>query len=68
MEVHPQTETQPDIDVTKCHDVAIVGAGPGGTYAAYRLRNKNLNIAVYEQLNRVGGRLFSVHVPGNEKE
>ena len=54
------------VDLNKCHDIAIVGAGAGGTYTAYRLRKKNLNIAVYEQLDRVGGRLFSVDVPGKK--
>ena len=29
-------------------DVAIVGAGPGGAYAAYNLRNKGLTVALYE--------------------
>ena len=34
-------------DVKK-YDVIIVGAGPGGIYAAYELADKNLNIAVFE--------------------
>ena len=56
-----------DVDLSKCHDIAIVGAGAGGTYSAYRLRNKNLNIAVYEQLDRVSGRLFTLDIPGNHR-
>ena len=54
------------VNINRCHDIAIVGAGAGRTYSAYRLRNKNLNIAVYEQLDRVGGRLFSVDIPGRK--
>ena len=30
------------------YDVVIVGAGPGGIYAAYELSGKNLKIAVFE--------------------
>ena len=59
-------ETKDVVDINRCHDIAIVGAGAGGTYTAYRLRNKNLNIAVYGQLDRVGGRLFSVDVPSTK--
>ena len=59
-------EKQDVVDINRCHDIAIVGAGAGGTYTAYRLRKQNLSIAVYEQLDRVGGRLFSVDVPGTK--
>ena len=43
------------------YDVIIVGAGPGGIYAAYELtkRNKDLKIAVFE----TGGELASRHCP-----
>ncbi|KAK0049654.1 L-amino-acid oxidase [Biomphalaria pfeifferi] len=44
-------------------DVAIIGAGPSGTYSAYRLRNQKLTIEVFEYLNRVGGRLYSTTLP-----
>ncbi|KAH9505682.1 hypothetical protein Btru_055493 [Bulinus truncatus] len=44
-------------------DVAIVGAGPAGTYSAYRLRNEDLRIEVFEYSNRVGGRYFTSSLP-----
>ncbi|KAH9505679.1 hypothetical protein Btru_055485 [Bulinus truncatus] len=44
-------------------DVAIVGAGPAGTYSAYRLRNEGLRIEVFEYSNRVGGRYFTSSLP-----
>ena len=42
-----------------CEDVAIIGAGLAGTYAAWRLRNTNLTVRVYEKSARVGGRFYS---------
>ncbi|KAH9500109.1 hypothetical protein Btru_076611, partial [Bulinus truncatus] len=44
-------------------DVAIVGAGPAGSYSAYRLRHEGKNIEVFEYSNRVGGRLFTTTLP-----
>jgi len=52
------------------YDVVIVGAGVAGCYAAYRLIESNayhlgalgkttLKIGLFEQSNRIGGRLFS---------
>ena len=52
------------LDLNTCDDITIVGAGSGGAYTAYKLRNKGLKISVYEQLNRVGGRLHSIPIPG----
>ena len=46
-----------------CDDVAIIGAGVGGTYAAWRLRTRNLSITMYELSDRVGGRMHTVHFP-----
>ncbi|KAH9505680.1 hypothetical protein Btru_055487 [Bulinus truncatus] len=40
-------------------DVAVVGAGPAGAYSAYRLRNENLTVEVFEFSDRVGGRLYT---------
>ncbi len=57
-------EKNEDLPLDSCHDIAIVGAGPGGAFTAWRLRKKGLNIAIYEQLNRVGGRAFSIKIPG----
>ena len=47
-------------------DVAIVGAGAAGTYLAHRLiqARRDWKIAIFERLNRVGGRLWSVKVGG----
>ncbi|KAH9505678.1 hypothetical protein Btru_055484 [Bulinus truncatus] len=44
-------------------DVAVVGAGPAGTYSAYRLRDEDLRIEVFEYSNRVGGRLYTTRLP-----
>ncbi|KAH9505681.1 hypothetical protein Btru_055492 [Bulinus truncatus] len=44
-------------------DVAVVGAGPSGTYSAYRLRDEDLRIEVFEYSNRVGGRLYTTRLP-----
>src|SRR3954447_15235334 len=50
-------------------DVAIVGAGVAGVYAAWRLRTDTPkgrpqpNVQVFEQSGRVGGRLLSVQPP-----
>lgn len=42
-------------------DLAIVGAGIAGLYCAYRIAQKqpDWNIAIFERLNRTGGRLDS---------
>ncbi|SEK93517.1 NAD(P)-binding Rossmann-like domain-containing protein [Aquimarina amphilecti] len=54
-------------------DIAIIGAGISGLYCAYRLINhpnyKGKKIAIYERLNRTGGRLQSDLIPirGNHK-
>lgn len=56
-------------------DVAIFGAGCSGVYSAMRLMQSertasspladgDLNVAVFEQSNRIGGRLLSLQPPG----
>ena len=45
-------------------DVAIVGAGPAGLGAAYRLRESGLAVKVFEELDHVGGRTRSATVAG----
>ena len=40
----------------KNYDVIIVGAGPGGIYAAYELASSNLKIAVFESGHALSGR------------
>jgi len=51
----------------RCDDVAIIGGGVGGLYTAWRLRNSNLTVSLYEQSDRLGGRIQTVdfrEVPG----
>ena len=61
-----QSNENDHLDLNTCDDIVIVGAGSGGAYTAYKLRNKGLKISVYEQLNRVGGRLHSIPIPGKK--
>ncbi|MEN3040716.1 MAG: NAD(P)/FAD-dependent oxidoreductase [Bacteroidia bacterium] len=44
-------------------DVAIVGGGASGLYAAYLLRKKGLDVHVIEGAPRLGGRLYTIHTP-----
>jgi monoamine oxidase len=46
-------------------DVAIVGGGVAGTYAAWRLASEqpHLRVAVFEMSDRIGGRLRSIAFP-----
>lgn len=47
-------------------DVAVVGAGCAGVYSAWRLKQKypKQRIALFEYSNRIGGRLYSLPLPG----
>ena len=47
-------------------DVAVVGAGVSGAYSAWRLQQEKPEerIALFEYSDRVGGRLYSVTLPG----
>lgn len=50
-------------------DTAIVGGGPSGLYAAYRLIHAGHaahQVGVFELSDRLGGRTFSVRMPGAE--
>lgn len=52
----------------KCHfsgclDVAIIGAGFSGSYAAWKMRDLGLNIHVYEMSDHVGGMFHTMHLP-----
>jgi lysine 2-monooxygenase len=53
---------KPDMTV----DVAVVGGGCGGVYTAWQLKKKfpKKKIALFEYSNRIGGRLYSVNLPG----
>jgi lysine 2-monooxygenase len=50
-------------------DVAIVGAGVAGTYTAFQLikARPDWRVGVFERSQRIGGRLWSVHVDGLAK-
>jgi len=48
-------------------DTAVIGGGCSGAYSAWRLQQasgKNQKIGLFEYSNRIGGRLFSVTMPG----
>ena len=48
-------------------DVAIVGGGVSGAYSAWRLQQTlgtELSIGLFEYGDRIGGRLFTVTMPG----
>ena len=47
-------------------DIAVVGAGIAGAYSAWRLKERypEKHVALFEYSNRVGGRLYSVPLPG----
>lgn len=44
-------------------DITIIGAGIGGTYTGWRLRNKGLRVGIYEYSDRVGGRMYTRRFP-----
>lgn len=56
-----------DVCITDTVDVAIIGAGISGLYCAYRMINSKAfcgkKIAIYDRLNRTGGRLQSDLIP-----
>src|SRR6201995_2298576 len=48
-------------------DVAVVGGGVSGAYSAWRLQETNGSaerIALFEYSDRIGGRLYTVTMPG----
>ncbi|MEG3150308.1 FAD-dependent oxidoreductase [Sphingomonas sp. ZT3P38] len=48
-------------------DIAVVGGGVSGAYSAWRLqqdRGKTQRIGLFEYSDRIGGRLYSVSIPG----
>ncbi len=48
-------------------DVAVVGGGVAGAYAAWRLqeaRGAGTSIGLFEYSDRIGGRLYTVTIPG----
>ncbi len=53
------------IATVKVLDVAIIGGGVSGLYAAYRLSDVK-SVAVFEANPRLGGRIFTVEAPDTE--
>lgn len=48
-------------------DIAVVGAGVSGAYSAWRLQQElgaKAKIALFEYSDRIGGRLYTVTIPG----
>ncbi|HEY4172260.1 MAG TPA: NAD(P)-binding protein, partial [Rhodopila sp.] len=48
-------------------DIAVVGAGVSGAYSAWRLQQSlgaEAKIALFEYSDRIGGRLYTVTIPG----
>lgn len=48
-------------------DVAVVGGGVSGAYSAWRLQQESYgaaSVALFEYSNRIGGRLYTVTMPG----
>ena len=47
-------------------DIAVVGGGVSGAYCAWRLQQEDAGarIALFEYSDRIGGRLYTVTLPG----
>jgi hypothetical protein len=48
-------------------DVAVIGGGVAGTYCAWRLQQEqggHARVGLFEYSNRIGGRLYTVTLPG----
>ena len=43
----------------QCPDIVIVGGGLAGAYAAWRLREINQSIVLFEKSSRLGGRIYT---------
>ena len=50
------------VDWNNCDDVSIIGAGIGGAYAAYRLKDIGKKITIFEYSDRIGGRCYTGHL------
>ena len=50
----------------KVLDFAVIGGGVGGVYSAWRLKQArpDATVALFEYSDRIGGKLFSVALPG----
>lgn len=52
--------------ISKPRHVVILGAGFAGLAAAYALHKKGIKVTVLEARNRIGGRVHSYKIPGEE--
>jgi NADPH-dependent 2,4-dienoyl-CoA reductase/sulfur reductase-like enzyme len=52
----------PAVQSMETCDVAVVGAGPGGIYFAWRLlaANSSASVCMYERSGRFGGRIYTL--------
>ncbi len=48
--------------------IAVLGAGIGGLFAAYLLSDKGHRVTVYEASSRIGGRILTHHYAGRHAE
>lgn len=66
-EPNPKPKPKPNPNTIHC-EIAILGAGFAGTFAAYQLGNRSgNNVCLIEKLDRFGGRVFDVEGwPGGE--
>ena len=68
MEAPTTTPNTPNAGLSSVVDTAIVGAGIGGTYAAWQLKKSPLfastNIHLFESTDRIGGRFHSPILAG----
>lgn len=62
--VYEISNTMYDHDVVKERPVFVVGAGPSGLTAAWRLKGAGLDPIVLEERDRVGGQLLTVRRDG----
>lgn len=48
--------------------IVVIGGGLSGLTAAYRLKEKNADVELYEGRNRLGGRVFTALINGEPGE
>ena len=61
----PRPHSEPDSCNGNSIDVVVVGAGVSGIYSAYKMsQDHDWSIHIFDAHDRVGGRTFSVPMPG----
>jgi len=51
-----------EFEMSRCHDVLVIGAGIAGLMAARRLQQQGYDVLVLEKNQRVGGRMVTEHI------